>query len=264
MPYMSSIPPGADYYQVMREQVAPVTAGIRARTAERRVAAAPVAPAVTALQQRLQAQALGAPPVVSREAALAMQERAIAAGQVTQAGVPLAVLGMGLGGLAAKVGLPAWLGTALGAAGWATMAADIGGMAWPWETPPGEGFIAPWTGEMEVAPGVTGVTGVDYPGIIEGFIPGRVAPYGKSVIVKIWNTNPEAPQYGQAFAMDADGWIYTQKKNGVVKRWKPAKHLVIPTNINKLPVGRLVRAERLIDRLMRKVARRSPSLKLAK
>lgn len=175
--------------------------------------------------------------------------------------------GGGLLAGASALGLPAWAMAALGlgaAAVGGTGIATAFGMKFPWETPAGEGFIAPWTGETQIGPGLYGRTGVDYPGILEGFIPGQVAPYGKSVIVKIWNTNPAAPQYGQAFAMDADGWIYTQKKNGVVKRWKPPKHLVIPTNINKLPVGRLVRAERLIDRLMRKVAKRSPSLKLAK
>lgn len=258
MPYMSSVRPGEDYYKLMATQVAPATARVQAAAAPAR-ARAQTTMGLSATQQRLIGIGAGAAPA------------GLIPGVTPTPGGNGDILGLlGLGGLAAganALGLPAWATALLGVTGAAlggTGIATAFGMKFPWETPAGEGFIAPWTGETQVAPGVWGRTGVDYPGILEGFIPGQVAPYGKSIIVKVWNTNPEAPQYGQAFAMDADGYIYTQKKNGVVKRWKPPKHLVIPTNVNKLPVGRLVQAERKINGLIRKVARRSPSLKLAK
>jgi len=183
--------------------------------------------------------------------------------------------GVGIGGLAAPVGLvPATVAAVVpgAAATVATVATgvagaggllgglgalfDLFGMAWPWETPEGEGFIAPWTGDITLPSGKIGQTGQTYPG--------EYANMFGSPVVSGWNTNPAAPKYGQNFYRLMNGRIGTVTKFGVVKTWKPKKHLVIPTNINQMPIGKLVRAERMIDRMMGKVARKSRSLKRQK
>jgi len=71
----------------------------------------------------------------------------------------------------------------------------------------------------------------------------------KDMVVKTWNTGTAQ------FARLADGRMAVQKKDGTIKTWRPAKHIVIPRNPR---VATLLRAEKRIDRLakgLRKMVR---------
>ena len=84
---------------------------------------------------------------------------------------------------------------------------------------------------------------------------------GGSLIVKTWTTDPSGGDDGHRFYLLQNGKIATFKKNGILKIWRPQKHIVVPRDPR---IKTLLRADTRIDRLMRGIARKSSKLKLQK
>jgi len=74
-------------------------------------------------------------------------------------------------------------------------------------------------------------------------------------IVKRWRANDTN------FWMDSAGWLYAERRNGVIKRWKPKKPIVMVRG--RTTLAGAVKAQRYLDHLWRTVAKRTKALKLA-
>ena len=171
---------------------------------------------------------------------------------VVQAGLPAAVPAA-LAGIGIPASLIAGLGTAYGLS-------QMIGVQYPWETGPGEGFIAPWTRDIvqdEQGKWVTRETRPDL--FANGAAPGAVVPaagmFGVAApsVVKTWMAN------GWPFAMTSDGYIHTVTKSGLRRRWKPYRSVVLGKNpstrmISKA-VTKLVAFDKVHERI-KKLARR--------
>lgn len=79
--------------------------------------------------------------------------------------------------------------------------------------------------------------------------PGAPEPAAQ-YIAKEWSTGTAR------FYMLIDGSICCRKKNGVWKRWKPARHIVIPRDPK---IGTLLRAHKKVNTLVNRLAKRVPS-----
>ena len=112
-------------------------------------------------------------------------------------------------------------------------AAGLGdaGAFWPWETPEGEGFIAPWTPQTLLPSGAVGQIGKAYPS--EG-------------IAYTWSTNPANPEAGWIFYRLTNGKIGTFTKKGIWKEWRPQKHIVVSRNPR---MGTLISATKRLDKM---------------
>lgn len=113
------------------------------------------------------------------------------------------------------------------------------GLRFPWETPGGEGFIAPWTEQVQLPSGLIGQLGAGYPG--QG-------------IAKSWSTGTAV------FYMLTDGRITVQRKNGTWKTYRPQKHIVISRNPRISAIRKLDRAHKRVGRM---VARYAPKKRAA-
>lgn len=71
-------------------------------------------------------------------------------------------------------------------------------------------------------------------------VPGG-ADLGGASMVRSWDAN------GQSFFMTSDGKIHTRKKNGVMKSWRPPRHIVVSRNPR---VGTLLRATKRMGTLL--------------
>jgi len=164
------------------------------------------------------------------------------------------LFGMDLSGI-----LPA-LGITGGVAGLAATVLGALRTKFPWDTPEGEGFIAPWTAQTEVAPDVWGQTGKEYAGITSGSLAtGGVA----GTVARSWTnaakngTTPATANYIQLM----DGKIYAQSlKTGVIKRVRQPRMVHLHSNMS---LGTYIRGERMLDSMSRRIARRTKSLKRA-
>ncbi len=153
------------------------------------------------------------------------------------------------GALGISAGTIATVGAIAGAG---YLALEAIGVQFPWETGPGEGFIAPWTPKTKDENGkwVSATTRPDLVG-------GDLGSIGGAKVVKSWKAG------GWPFSMTSDGRIHTITKNGIQKSWKPKKPLVLVSGRN-LRLGTAVRMQRSLDRTWRTVAKRTRVLKLAK
>jgi len=61
-----------------------------------------------------------------------------------------------------------------------------------------------------------------------------------AMVTRTWSAN------GTPFVMTADGWIYVQRRNGSIKRYKPPRNIVISRNPR---VGSLIKADKKLSRL---------------
>ena len=159
-----------------------------------------------------------------------------AIGQVTGAITPAVLTKLGVVGTIAAA---------------AYTALKLVGMAMPWETANGEGFIAPWSPKVRDENGlwVTAATRPDlFPNGDQGFIDGVK-------VVKTWKAG------GWPFSMTADGYLHTVTKNGIMKRWKPKKPIVLVRG--SVTLNQAVRAQRMLDKMWRTVAKKTKQLKLA-
>jgi len=154
------------------------------------------------------------------------------------------------------------LGAAVAPLGVAYLASQMIGVQYPWETGPGEGFIAPWSRDIvqdESGRWVTRETRPDLfaaaPGV-PGVQAGRqLGMRSESQVVKTWMAGT------WQFWKTADGKIHTYTKDGVLKSWRPKKHIVLPRGSTTL--SQAVKAQKFLDRLWGTVARKTKALKRA-
>lgn len=95
------------------------------------------------------------------------------------------------------------------------------------------------------------------------FSPGKIAPTGQQ-IVKAWVTNAVRKDNSLAttqFARLADGRMMSMSEEGIIKSWRPVKNIVMARG--KTTLSQAVKAQRYLDRMWRKVAKRTKQLKLA-
>ena len=163
----------------------------------------------------------------------------------------------------AQIGIPAALAALLGV--------GLARAKMPWETGEGQGFISPFSAQVQDP-----ATGMWYQ---EGQLPGQalaisqgaaLAPgaaagaLGGVMVRKTW-TN--ASRDGRLPAsvesiMLTDGRVITRSLiTGEIKTHRPKKHVVISSNPRMSSIGKL---ERTYNRVIRKLAKKSKALKLAK
>ncbi len=135
----------------------------------------------------------------------------------------------------------------LGIAGVGAVAGGLtaAGMQWPWETPEGEGFIAPWTEQVVLPSGLVGQAGVQYPGEMG---------LGGSQVVKSWTNasrDGRIPASVQFFMM-ANGRIYSRSLvDGQIKSWRPKKHIVISRDPRLSTLKKLQRVHTKVSKMVR-------------
>jgi len=178
---------------------------------------------------------------------------------VVQAGLPAAVPAA-LAGIV-PAGLLAGLGTVYGLS-------QMIGVQYPWETGPGEGFIAPWTRDIVQDESGKWVTRETRPDLFAngGAPSAAMVPAAGMVgagVVKMWDTGYTDAQGvyhpGWPFAMTSDGFIHTVTKAGVRKRWKPYRSVVLGKNPSPRMISRavtkLIQFDKVHERI-KKMARR--------
>ncbi len=109
------------------------------------------------------------------------------------------------------------------------------GVQFPWETPAGEGFIAPWTQQVGLPSGLTGQVGAAYPGA-----------FGGIGVAYSWSTGTAV------FFRLMDGRIAVQRKNGVWKIYRPKKHIVLSTNPRLSQLRKFDRAYSRLNKMVSK------------
>ena len=166
--------------------------------------------------------------------------------EVQELGVPAAVTpGGGL-----------WPAIAAAGTGLATLA--LARFKAPWETAPGEGFIAPWTQQQQLPSGLWGQEGVQY-GNGKPAFPGLAsmsyAQIKGGVPVKAWTNASKDGRIpaSVAFIMFSNGMIASQSLvDGQVKTWRPKKHVVISSNPRMSQIRKLDNLhKRTIKRLVK-------------
>lgn len=186
--------------------------------------------------------------------------------------VPAALPG-GAAALLAALGLS---GGAIAAIGAGYGLTQLVGVQYPWETGAGEGFIAPWNRDIKQDEAGRWVTTSTRPDLFNGNGAGGVSTalmagggagvLAASQVVKMWDTGYTTPSGqkvpGWPFAMTADGRIHTVKKSGVRVSYKPKKPIVLMPGA-KMDLRQFVKFEGVIDRISRRIAKRSKSLKRA-
>ncbi len=129
---------------------------------------------------------------------------------------------------AGALAIPAAAGVGLTVAGVGLAAYGIAqglGVEFPWETAPGEGFIAPWTERYETPEGTRQVRN------------GRRGMPQGDVIVSSWNTRLDGT--GWEFYRLASGKLATYTKHGVFKTWRPYRSIVIGKKLTSSNVRRV-------------------------
>ena len=175
-----------------------------------------------------------------------------AANTAPKTGDNLELFGMDLSG---GLGVLAPILAALGIGGAVTGAVRT---KWPWQTAEGEGMIAPWSQMIESAVGWTqegGVQGVGgAPGAFGGGTIGGTVVGGWTNAAK----NGSTPATAEYLRM-VDGKIYVRSlKTGVVKRVPRPRIVHLHSKMN---LGTYIRAERMLDRMAGRIAKRTKSLK---
>jgi hypothetical protein len=136
----------------------------------------------------------------------------------------------------------------------------------PWETAEGEGFIAPWTQQTQLPSGQWGQAGVTYPGQ-NGVTSGglnlgnfNAAQLSMGLPVKAWTNASRDGRIPPTvrFILFSNGRMASQSLiDGVVKTWRPKKHVVISSNPRMSQVRKL-------DNLHRRVVKRLGKMKALK
>lgn len=126
----------------------------------------------------------------------------------------------------------------------------------PWQTPEGEGFIAPWTNQQVLPGGLTGrqavVDAAGYGAAPAGlFGQAGGAAYGWTNAAKDGSTQPTAQ-----YIRTVDGKTYVRSlKTGVIKRVRRPKVVAVHS---RMRLGDVARAQRKLDTLYKQVAKRTP------
>jgi len=170
-------------------------------------------------------------------------------------GLNLEELGIGIGAGAAPLGLLGTAATALVPAAGAALPALFGAAGAALPAVAGGGLAAALAG-LGIA-GISGLLdgvdaganmglfGVDW-GDIFGLGQGDIADITGQKVVQSWNTGTAK------FYRTMDGKIHTFTKSGVLKSWRPAKHIVVSKNPR---MRTMIRANNRLDKLMKGVAK---------
>lgn len=163
----------------------------------------------------------------------------------------------GVAGILAALGFSA---AAIATLGVGYGASQMLGVQYPWETGPGEGFIAPWTRDIVQDESGRWVTRETRPDLFaNGGNGGALVPFAGAAgvmgvgIAKKWTAN------GWPFVMTTDGFIHTVKKSGVRVRYKPYKSVVLGKNPSPRQLSRAITKFVAFDKLhsrIQKMARR--------
>lgn len=177
-------------------------------------------------------------------------------------------------------GLPAGTAGALAAVGVAPAVIGLGsliygglqlaGLQFPWETGPGEGFIAPWTRPQvrdEQGMWVTAETRPDLfngAGPAGGPFPGMAAgALGGVMVRKIWTNasrDGKIPATVQS-VMLTNGIVITRSLvTGEIKKHRPKKHIVISSDPRLSSIKKLDRVQKKISKLVTKYAPKKKSV----
>ena len=165
------------------------------------------------------------------------------------------------GGTVLPAGIPAAIPAGLAAVGLGGLAAGLGGLygvsqaigvQYPWETGPGEGFIAPWNRDIKQDESGLWVTRATRPDLFNGAPGTAMVPAGTTAMVagaaalgaggfrKTWLANG----WPFAMTMDADGKhkrIHTIKKDGSPVSWRPYRSIVIGKTLTFATARRAMR-----------------------
>lgn len=156
---------------------------------------------------------------------------------------------------------PAALGItgALGTAAVALLGTLASRTKFPWQTPEGEGFIAPWTNMEEIAPGLWGQDAVIASGGYSN-LPATTSPAGweTSGITKAWTnaardgSTPATAEY----LRQANGTIMVRSmKTGQIRKYRPVKPVAVHSRMRLKDVAR---AQSKLDTLYKQIAKRTP------
>jgi len=157
----------------------------------------------------------------------------------------------------AQIGIPAALAAVLGV--------GLARTKFPWETGAGQGMISPLSGQVQDP-----ATGLWYQ---EGQLPGQTLALSQGAAagalngVMVRKTWTNASRDGSIPAtvesiMLTNGKVITRSLiTGEIKTHRPKKHIVISSNPRMSSIGKL---ERTYNRVIRKLAKKSKALKLAK
>lgn len=177
------------------------------------------------------------------------------------------------------VQVPAGMSSVLAALGLSALAAPLVGaygvsqaigVQYPWETGPGEGFIAPWSRDIVQDEGGKWVTRETRPDLFPGngaapamaMTVGAVAP--GLFVTKTWTTavrTKDGQLVETPFAMLSNGSIVVRRADGSFKKYRPKKHIILPRGSTTL--SQAVKAQSYLDKLWRKVAKRTKAVKMA-
>ena len=118
------------------------------------------------------------------------------------------------------------------------------GIAMPWETPAGEGFIAPWSTAIRLPNGQEGQLGSGYPsiGILKSWSNGRGGSLGTVTFFKMMNGSV----------------VYNNLQTGAWGKYRPKKHIVISSNPRLKSLAKLDRVYKRVGKMVRKFAPKPP------
>lgn len=160
----------------------------------------------------------------------------------------------------------------LGAAGTALLTLGLSRMKFPWQTPTGEGFIAPWTNMTQLASGLWGQDAIAEAGGYNDAgtalasatnVPAapdlgsmNYATLKGGVPVKTWTNaskNGATPATVQ-FVQFSNGYVASRSLiDGSIKMWKPKKHIVLSSNPRLSQIGKLDRTYRRVGKRIKKM-----------
>lgn len=186
-------------------------------------------------------------------------------------GVNLAgMLPAGAAGILGALGLG---GTTIAALGGIYGLSQMIGVQYPWETGAGEGFIAPWSRDIvqdEAGRWVTRQTRPDLFGLAPAggtmlpAVGGMMGFAGGASVVGAWDNaakDGSTPATAQYIRLSNGVRVVRSIKTGVVTRYRHPRVIGVHKNMN---LGQYVKAERVLDRFTRRIARRTKSLTLKK
>jgi hypothetical protein len=157
-----------------------------------------------------------------------------------------------VGAVAGGVGLGSLFGGMFGAGGSGGADVEGAGLTFPWQTPPGEGFIAPWS---EAYQGPTG----KWWGEARGVGPVMIGP--GEWILKFWHNGSPGRSPTVLFWKTNKRVFYRNAQTGAWGTFIPKKPVVISRDPR---ISQFNKIERVYDRITRKIAKKSKALKLAK
>lgn len=158
--------------------------------------------------------------------------------------------GLGLAGLA-TAGVLGYLGVPALIAGGVGLAASR--LKFPWQTPEGEGFIAPWTQQQRLESGEWGQEGVSYGPAVPPSGPGLAPGFGGGV-VRVWSNASKDGQLPASveFMQLADGRVVSRSViTGAIKIWRPKKHIVISRDPRVSNLRKLNSLNKRVEKMLR-------------